>query len=349
MAAPVLTAGGLGDLIQMTLPAIQRDSYTEIATDLQRHTAMSELMLSSRLSEQSGSKIQWNVMVDHAGTFRNAGINSPDVVNIKDTQVQASADWRYSTYNWTLIEQEIDMNREPARIVDIIKERHIAAKISAAEGMERNFWGPPVAVTDTETPWGVNTWVVKNATEGFNGGAPTGYTTIGLNPTTYPRWKNWTYQYSAVTKDDLVRHIRQACEKTYFMPAVEGIPSTTTGHKWGFYTTLSVRQQLEEILEAQNENLGSDLDPEMSKPILRNSKIQWVPFLDADTTGPFYGLDWGYFKTVVLKGWWEKTVTIPHYPGQHTSAVTFVDFFYQFVSKNRRCHFVAATGTTYPS
>lgn len=349
MAAPVLTAGGLGDLIQMTLPAIGRLNYTEIATDLQVHTAMSELLQTNRMVEQSGHKVQWNVMVNHAQSARNLGINASDIVNIVDTQVQASADWKYSTCNWALIEQEIDMNREPARIVDLIKERRIAAMVAMAELMEGNFWGPPVAVTDLETPWGVNTWIVKNATEGFNGGAPSGYTSIGLNPTTYPRWKNWTYQYSAVTKDDLVRHLRTAAVKTNFKPPVQGIPSTSTGHKWGFYTTYSTLQQLEEILESQNENLGSAVDSQDGKTLFRKTEITWVPKLDADTTNPFYGIDWGYFKTYILKGWWLKEVTVPRYPGQHNMSATFVDCFYQFLTKNRRCNFVAATGTTYPS
>ncbi len=221
--------------------------------------------------------------------------------------------------------------------------------IDIAELMESNFWGPPVPITDVLTPWGVNTWIVKNATEGFNGGAPSGYTTIGLNPTTYPNWNNWTYQYTAVTRDDLIRHARKAAEWTHSEPPVDGIPTFNTGDNYGFYTTYSVIAQLEEALESQNEDLGTDVASMDGKVLFRRVGVTWVPKLEADTTNPFYGINWGDAKTIILAGWWLKETSVPIVPGQHTVAAQFVDSTYNWVWKNRRSNFVLATGTTYPS
>lgn len=349
MAAPVLTAGGLGDLVQTTLPELGKPQFTEIATDIQEHTAMKNLLRKNRIVLSSGRSVQWNVMVNHSQSATNTGLGSSDQVNIVDTMVQATADWKNSTANWAIIAQELDMNREPARIVDLIKERRHACMIAVAELMESNFWGPPVSINDLITPWGVNTWFVKNATEGFNGGAPSGYTTIGLNPTTYPRWNNWTYQYSAVTRDDLIRHLRKAATFTHFKPPVEGLPTYNTGDQYGFYTTYTVVQQLEEALEAQNENLGHEIDSQDGNVLFRRVGVTWVPKLEADTTNPFYGINWGVFKTFILKGWWLRETHIPHYPGQHLTAAHFMDSTYQWIVRDRRRNFVAATGTTYPS
>lgn len=344
-----LLATQLNDLVATTLRNLGKPNFTEIASDLQNHTALRTLMQKNRVVLTSGVGVQWDVMVNHNGSASNVGLGASDNINIVDTMVQAQADWRNSTANYAIIGQEIDMNREPARIVDLIKERRLASMIAVAELMESNFWGPPVAASDTVTPWGVNTWLVKNASTGFNGGAPSGYTSIGLNPTTYPRWKNWTAQYTSVSKDDLVRKMREAATKTNFKPPVEGIPTFNTGNVYGYYTNYSVIGAMEEILESQNENLGPDVASMDGKVIFRRGPMEWVPKLEADTTNPVYGINWGDFKTYVLSGWWGKETNVPVYPGQHTISAHFMDWTYQFIMKNRRGSFVIATGTTYPS
>ena len=345
MVAPVLTATQLGDLVAMTQRDLGRPRFTEISTDLQRHTAMRTLLKKNRVQLQSGVGVQWDVMVNHSGSATNVGLGASDNVNIIDTTVQATADWRNSTANYAFIGQEMDMNREPARIVDLVKQRRIACMVALAELMETNFWGPPVAASDSITPWGVNTWIVKNATEGFNGGAPSGYPVIGLNPSTYPRWKNYTAQYTAVSKDDFVRKVRRAATFTDFEPPVDGIPTFNTGDNYGFYTNYGVVGPLEETLEAQNDNLGNDIASRDGKVIFRRVPVNWVPALEPDTTNPFYGINWGDFKTTILSGWWLKETPVPVYPGQHTVSAHFLDCTYQWVLKN----FVVATGTTYPS
>ena len=344
-----IQATQLTDLVATTLRDLGRPNFTEISTDLQRHTAMSNLLKKNRVTLQSGYGVQWDVMVNHSGTASNVGLGASDNIQIVDSMVQAQADWRNSTASYAVIGQEVDMNRDPARIVDLVRQRRLSCMIAVAELMESNFWGPPVASTDSITPWGINTWVVKNATEGFNGGAPSGYTTIGLNPTTYPRWKNWTAQYTSVTKDDLIRKWRKAATFTNFQPPVERIPTFNTGNQWAFYTNYAVIGALEEILESQNENLGADVASQDGKPVFRRAPVEWIPKLEADTTNPVYGLNWGDFKTVVLNGWWGKETNVPVYPGQHTISAHFMDWTYQWVARNRRSHFVIATGTTYPS
>ncbi len=344
-----LQATQLNDLVVTTLRDLGKPKFTEITSDLQKHTAMRNLLKKNRVSIQGGYGVQWDVMVNHAGSATNVGLGASDNVQIVDTMVQATADWRNTTAHWAIIGQEIDMNRDPARIVNLLQVRRLGCMISLAELMEENFWGPPVAASDDVTPWGINTWIVKNATEGFNGGAPSGYTSIGLNPTTYPRWKNWTGQYTSVSKDDLVRKLRKMATFTDFMPPVDGIPTFNTGDSYGFYSNYGVIGVMEEILEAQNDNLGSDIASMDGKVRFRRSPINWVPKLEADTTNPIYSVNWGEFKTIILSGWWLKETNVPVYPGQHTVSAHFLDSTYQWVTKNRRCHGVLATGTSYPS
>jgi hypothetical protein len=350
MATPnVLTAPQLGDLVQTTLKDLGRPKFTEIASSLQRHTAMSNLLRKNRVQLDSGTAVQWDVKVLLSHSAANVGLGASDNVSIEDTMTQASADWRNSTASYAIIGQEIDMNDNPSRIVDLIKSRRIDALIAMAELMEANWWGPPVALTDNLTPWGVNTWVVKSTTQGFNGTVPSGYTTIGLNPTTYPNWANWTDGYTAVARDDLVRKLRKAATFTDFQPPVDGIPTFNTGDDYQFYSNYQVIGPLEEILESQNDNLGNDIAKYDGNVHFRRAPIMWVPKLEADTTGPVYGLNMGWFKTYILKNWWLRETHVPIYPGSHTMSAHFVDCTYQPITKNRRCHFVLCTAATYPS
>lgn len=345
-----LLATGISELVATTLRDLGRAKITDLTSDLQRHTALRQLTKKNRVEFQSGYGIQWSVMVNHSGSFQNVGLGAVDDVNIVDTTVQATTDWRNSTTNWALIAQVIAMNRDPARIVDMVRLQRYAALVSMAEGMENNFWGPPVASSDEVTPYGVNMWIVKNATEGFNGGAPSGFTSIGLNPTTYPRWKNWTAQYTTVSDDDLIRKWRKAATFTDFEPPIDGgVASFNTGNNYGFFTNYGVLGPLEELLKQSNENLGNDLAKYDGDVIFRRVPVKWVPKLEADTTNPVYGINWGVFKTIILKDWWMHETHIPNYPGQHNIEAHFLDSTYNWVTYDRRRHFVLATGTTYPS
>jgi hypothetical protein len=349
MASPIaLTAPQLNDLVQDTLKDLGKPNFTEIVTPYQDHIVFRQLLKTNRIMLQSGRGIQWNVMVNPVQAAANVGFGASDQVDIEDTMTQAAADWRNTTANYAVIGQELDMNAEPSRIVDLIKERRIAAMIALAELMESNFWSVPVASNDDLTPWGINTWLQKSATEGFNGGMPAGYTSIGLSTTTYPNWQNWTYQYTAVSRDDLIRHWRKAADFTNFKPPVDGIPTFNTGDQYGFYTNYAVYGPLAEALDSQNDNLGNELDKYSGGIMFRGVPVTWVPRLETDTTNTLYGINWGWFKTIILRNWWLRETHIPVYPGQHTLSAHFLDCTYQWVMRNRRVCFVISTGTTYP-
>jgi hypothetical protein len=340
---PSLQADNLGDLIVTTLRDLGEMRFTEIATDLQDHVAMRVLLKKDRIMLESGYGIQWDIMVTQSGAAQFVGLYASDNVNVKDVMIQANAPWRHMTTNYAIDRRELAMNRTPRRIVDLLKVRRIDAMISLAELLEAAFWGYP-ASTDSLTPYGVAYWIVKNATEGFNGGAQTGYTTVGnVNPTTYPRWQNWTYQYTSVSRDDLIRHWRQAAVKTYFRPPVDNIPTFNTGDKYGFYTNYSVIGQLEEAVESQNDNLGDDLASKDGQTLFRRVPVTYVPKLDADNTGPVYGINWGVFKTYLLRGEWLRETRVEITPGQHTVASVHIDNTLQWICRDRRKNFVLAT------
>lgn len=353
-----LQASGLADLIANTLKDLGEMKLTDIATDLQDYVAMNQLLSENNVKIDSGTSIQWNVMTSYdAGRFSFVGLYATDNVNVSDHIIQAEVPWRHATNNYAIDERELAMNRSPRKIVDQLKVNRHDAAVAQAEGMENAFWGYP-ATTDLLTPYGVAYWIVKSATaatkannDGFNGGAQTGYTTVAnINPSTYTRWKNYAAPYTAVSKADFCRATRRAMTHCLFKPAAKsGIGSFNTGDKWGLYTNYEVVSQLEELLEQQNDNLGSDLASQDGDVLFRRSPVKWVPKLDADTTNPMYGINWGVFKTTVLRGFWMKELKIENAPGQHTVCQVHMDTTLQWVCRDRRRNFVVSNGTTTPS
>jgi hypothetical protein len=337
------------DFINDTLQDLGKPMFTDISSNLQNHYAMSNLLTQNRVVLESGSGIRFNVLVSQSNSARNVSLGQSDKVNAVNGMVIGSANWRGSMTSYMIFAELVSMNGEPSQIVDYIKQQRIMGMISLAELMENNWWSAPSA-TDDLTPLGLPYWVTKNATAGLNGGTLSGFSNVaGLSTSTYPNWQNYTFPFTNITRDDFIRGVRQACTKSQWMPVVSGIPAPNTGDVWGFYCNYATRQPLEEALESQNQNLGMDIASMDGKVLLRNTPVNYVSWLDRDTTNPFYGINWGWFKTYILRDWWLRETNIPFTPGQHTVASHFIDLRYQFICKNRRMCFVGSNGTTYPS
>lgn len=347
----VIQAENIGDIVATTLKELGKPKFTDISSPLQKHVAFQELLDENRVVIESGYAIQFDVSVLQSNAARTVSLGQSDVINQVDGMVQASTVWRNVQTSYMLIGQLVEMNAEPARIVDFVRYQRIQALISLAELMEQLFWSAPSA-TDQLTPYGLPYAITKNATKGFNGGSLTGFTTkYGLSNTSYPMWANWTAPFSNITIDDFVRQAREACTKTDWVPPVSGIPSPNTGDKWGMYTNYPVLQALQEAVMSGNNDLGPDLDKYdgPSGVMLRRTPVEWIPWLDRDTTNPYYGINWGWYKTYVLRKWWMRETNVPITPGQHTVASHFIDSTLQWVHKNPRTGFVLSNGTSYPS
>lgn len=343
-----LQASGIADLIATTINDLGEMKFTQIATTLQKHLAMSRMMKKNKVTFRAGPAFQWDLMTDDNGSAEFKGLYPTDNVDVPNVMTQAVVPWRHITWNWAYDRREIKMNRAPRMIVNLLETRRIAAFIAAVKKFENRFWRVP-AIDDDLNPFGVPMWAVKNNTTGFEGTVPSGYTTVaGLNPTTLDRWRNYTFQYTAVSKEDMIRSWRKACTFTDFEPPIEGIPTFNTGDDYGFYTNYAVIGALEEVLEAQNDNLGKDVASMDGKALFRLVPITWVPQLEEDTTNPIYGLNWGVFKIAVLADEWLQETPIPIQPGKHTVSAVHVDCSLNYYCYDRRRLMVGATNTGLP-
>jgi hypothetical protein len=349
---PILAANQVQDLQTTTLAEYNKGHLVDISADLQNYIVMRLLLRQGKTKTvESGKSFTWTVMVNDTGSAQNVGLAYQDDVSQVDVATQASADWRHSKVDWAMIGQIVQMNANPAQIVDMEMMQEKAALIAFVKLAEGNFFGPPVAITDGITPWGINTWVVKNATEGFNGGLPAGYSTIGgLDPAQYVNWKNYTFQYTSADDPDFIRKLNRAVEFTDFRPPVDGLPLLNSGPEdYMFFSNYGLIGPLQEYLKASNEALGMDLTKYLGSVMINRRPLIRVPFLEADTTNPIYGIPFKDVFLYRLKNYWGRKTHLPNLPGSHNVAATFLDYSYQFCWVNRRGSFVGATGVTYPS
>jgi hypothetical protein len=180
---------------------------------------------------------------------------------------------------------------------------------------------------------------------GFNGGNPTGFSSgaAGVSSTTYPRWRNWTFGYSQVTTDDLVRKVKKALAFTHFQAPVPHPELGFGKSDYTIYTTYRVQEPLERLAESRNDNLGKDVARYMNSVTIGGVPVKWVPYLEAnDTSDPLYGVNWKVFRPFVKKG--ANMRRNPPKPAarQHTVREVHIDNWMNYICYNRRMLFVGS-------
>lgn len=350
MADPILVSN-LGDVAQGTLQNTPKNKIVDLSASLVEYHAAPRIFRKSKIKEmKNGKRIDWPVKVSQAGNADHIALGAPDVTSIPDNFITATADWRGSCTSSAMLAEEEDLNAGAEMIFDVTKTRDADAQLDIIELFESTFFGPPVASDDNVTPYGLKTLIVKNATEGFNGGAPSGFTTLfGINPTTHANFRNWTFQYAAVTQDDMIRKCRKAAFYTNFKSPVQILPSMKKGDEKVWHTNYAVTAVMEEYLDSRNDNLGPDIAKHDGAVFFKRRPVETIPKLDTDTTNPFYGVNYAWVGLAVLKGWWMRPTIIKHWPGVRTLSAKFWDCRYQVILYNRRECFVGATATTEPS
>jgi hypothetical protein len=350
-----ISASDLGDLITTTQRELGELKYTDLSTDVQFYTALSRLFQESQVSYEAGPSIQWNLMTSNSGAAHQTGLFAVDNINISDVMATADIPWKHTTVNYAIERREIAMNRDPRRIVDLVKVRRNDAMISLTDHLEGQFWGKPANDASLDMN-GVDYWISDNSnatpttnagTFGFNGGVPVGFTTVaGINPTDVPRWQNGLGYFkeadvtnpvgqmtasnvSGLPNDiGLAKVMKEAYVKCDFKPIPKApYPSYNgTPDKWGIYCNYETYSGLEVMASRLNDKIvSSDVASDAGAISFRGVPITYVPKLDAVTVPKVYMLQWGAFRSVLLSGEYMKETGPDTAPNQHTVFTTHID------------------------
>lgn len=329
----------IDDAVMLTYQnLVKKGAFLDLQTDLQDHVAVREMWKDRQKKFDGGYPWEFQAQIDHNYSARAVAMYETDGTAMTDTMIEGSVTPRHINAHYIYDQREPAFQRGGHAIVDLIQTRYVAMMVSLYEYLEAVLWGKPVDDTDTLTPFGLAYWVVKNGTEGFTGGNPTGFSSgrAGINSNTYARWKNWSAPYAEISKPDLIRKMRRAARKTKFRSVVSHAEPDLGSMKNGIYTNDTVLGIMEELLEDQNMDLGNDLDSKGGRVLFKSSPVIYAPYLDNDTENPVYMLDWKWLAVGVMPGW-ESNMTKPYMvPGKHLVRRVDLDATLQMICTNLR-------------
>ena len=326
------------DLVNSTLDDLGPPRFEQIAQRLTDYEIMGRLLKKERVLLKSGKGLQRRVMLDHSGAARHTEMYGTDQTNITDVLKVLDVPWRFAETHYLVERRENLMNIPPSELVDLLELRRLDGMISLTEELETKGWASPADSSDQISPWGIPYWIVKNTSEGFNGGNPSGFSdTGGINATAETRWRNWTAQYAAVSTTDLIRRMRRAGLKTNFKSPVD-IKDLRTGkgERFRIYMNAETLLIFEEVAVAQNNQLGSDVTSMDGRTVFKKNPIVYVAELDADSTDPVYMIDTNTLYIAALKGDVLNESGMKPLANSHNVLASFIDLTYNFVSIDRR-------------
>jgi hypothetical protein len=308
------------DMLETTRVTIEKFKFTDISTDLQEFIVMPYM-----LTQRGGLKVlRGGLGIEHILMTENGGYSkwvdefAESTGSIIDHLKKMKVDFCLLNDNLSYTKGELLDNRGEERLLNVIIPRTRAMYLRVAQTMERDFFGDPDP-NDQLTPWGLKYWIVKNATAGFNGGLPSGFSLIGnINLTDVPNFKNYTDVYTAITKGDCVKKMKRAHRATNWRsPRTDkGAMGDAMPSRRLILTNETVLEGMEDIGEAQNDNLGNDLAPKTAGQngpmglmqtgdgdiLFKRNPVIHARELDSDTTDPIYGLDMSTFYALTKKG-----------------------------------------------
>ena len=330
----------IADVVLSTLNQFRRDEWVSEMSDLQDYTGFNDMCKNKKekLNASRGDKVR--VITDHNHSAEVDKMYGTVDFAVDDAVEEGTVPWRRIKANMAFDIQEPDMNSGETAMFDLIKTRYARMRVSMLELAEDLVWDKPTDSTDNEKPWGVKYWIVQNATTGFNGGNPAGFTAgrAGISSTTYARHKNYTGTYTSyddTVDTGLISQMEEAAVKMEWKESVQHSSPERQGYGKSIYMDYDTRYGLKNVSKTWNDSLGFDLSS--PEPVFRGAALKYVAWLDQnETNGPVYMIDHNTFFAVFLKDWYMKDIDVKVLPHQPTVTGVVEYMVLNFVCHNLR-------------
>lgn len=339
----------IDDFVNLTLDNFKRKRWVDLSLDLQDYVFASKMFArKGKDPEKGGVQLNWKIQTQNTGTAKDSELYAIDDTGVKDLTTEAKQPWSKQTVNFSYDIDEDLFQSDRETIIRELEVREHSMYNDLFEHMEERMWTAPSSETQSpRRPSGIPFWIQKSADTpdgGFTGGDPAGFTNgaAGLTVASVPNWKNWSFNYTSTSRDDLVKKMRKACEFTHFkaphsFSELGGMKDTN----YSFHTTYRTLEGLERLLEGRNDNLGVDLNKYAGSVLMKGNPVMWVPYLEAnDTSDPIYGICWDVFKYFFKKGAHMRRSKPQRAARQHTVREVHMDNWGNFACYNRRRLFV---------
>lgn len=341
----------INDLVNSTLESVYKQGkWTDLSQTKQHKTISDRFFKGDKMQLASGPTLTFPVQTAAHSNTRYSGLYDDDTFGHGNAVKRGSINFSTVTNNYEFDVNEPEfLSDNPKVVVDYIDMRIHGAIEGWFDFLEDKFWTAPASPNvgaDALTPlMGVPLWLQKSATTGFNGGDPSGWAAGAGNilTTDVSGWKNYTFTFGGINRDDFVAKARTALAFCKFMPA-HSYAQANSDPRYVLYTTKVVEEGCAKYLDNRNDNIGKDMSG-ISAPMFQGYPIVWVPALTHsdqvayDSTNPVYGVNWNSFKMAYTKAL--QMSPVEKKAGQHNVRVGFMDMNLQLFCNDRRSNFVA--------
>lgn len=335
-----LTFQDIQDAVGSTQRQFGPPSFRQVAQASTRYEIFSRWFREDKVLISEGYGIERQLMLDEEDDDDiHVGAYAEDEVTFEDVMGKLRVDYVLAKKGWTFNYDEIMNNRGGAMLFDLIESRRSAKMLTIIKGIEAKGWAAPTSSSDDLVPYGVPFWVVKNATRGFTGGYPTGFTDLAnIDLAEHPNFKNWSNPYTDISRQDLIHKMRDGRLETDFQSPLEvGGEGDVIMESYRQYCNNQTYLDLEEKMEDQNENLGPDIGKTAAGRILFNGNpIVATPALNDDDQDPVYSLCHDVFKPIVQAGNFLRESEVIRSSKNSDQFVVFISLKYNYVCFDRR-------------
>jgi hypothetical protein len=335
----------IDDFVELTLNRFKKNEWVDISLPLQEYKFAGRVFEAKKKAERGGARLEWKLRTKNQGTAKHSGLFSVDDTNRRNVMTNAKQEWSKQTVNYIYDIDEESFQSAPETIIREMQLLEQGLYNDFFELMETAMWTAPSSSSlDPMPPAGIPFWLQKNATLGFSGGNPTGWSNGAgsVDSTAFDRWKNYSGTYKQVSRDDLIEKVVNACDFTYFKAPKSYAEIGGGKPDYEFVTVHSVLATMRRLLQSGNDNLGADVAKWAGNVLIKGNPVDWCPALTDtsseayDSQAPFYGINWKKFDYYFKTG--RNMIKHPPKPAanQHTVRERHMDNWGNFVCYDRR-------------
>jgi hypothetical protein len=312
---PAVNPSQLADIEATTLADYDRGDWVDLTSKYTSYPFVDAMNDRKRHTMPGGYESRFTVQIANNQNARLSGLYDYARVSQRplNTQGKVKLAMIRTSYEYDIHEEVFNSGSEH-QIVDYFEQKIHSMESQLAEFTEELGWQAPGAPSSNDVyPFlGIPHWFQQGTADAFNpyGGLdPSGWTSLGragILTSAVPRHANGTFRYAAVSRLDFVKKIRRASQKCKFMTAKSAKYKNLVkegGSDFVYYTTSSVVEELEEMLEGKNDNFGMDIGRYMGMTLFKGNPFVPVDYLDDNTTNdPVYGVNYNTIRFATPKG-----------------------------------------------
>ncbi len=347
----------LDDFVASYLQKFPMGKWQDISLPLQEYMYASRIFDSASKRAMSTSVAKWKLKVANNDNFQVVGLYNRDVSSRVNVLQEGTLKWGMTTVNYHYDLDEETFSQGADAIVDYLELQEQGMMQDFFAGIEDVMFGagPSSSAVSPFPPVSLLYWITStsdsvtenNATEGFNGDAPVGWSDVGgVDPATYAQWKNRTFPYTKVDRNDFVEKTIRSMDLCSFKPPVQRSDIKPEGnHRWELLTTYSRLSQGRQLLQLGNDSIGNDMAAHSGDVFIRGVPMRWVPAwtnensVNKRTDGVILGVDWNTFDWYVAGGRSMRKKKPFQHKDMSNVRVRNMDDSGQLVCYNRRANF----------